>query len=329
MAEVMRAVVAQKAGGPEVLQVVSRAVPEPAPGEVLVKVIAAGVNRADAMQRAGDYQPPDGQPVLGLEVSGTVVALGPGTTAPAVGSQVVALVGSGGYAEFVAAPAGQTAPLPQGVDPVDAGGIIEVAATVWSNLVMVAGLRAGERVLVHGGASGIGTMAVQVARHLGARVAATVGSPAKVDLVHSLGAELVVDYRAQDFVEALGTADFVPDVILDVVGGAYLRRNVRVLATRGRLVVIGLQGGREGPMPIGELLYKQGSLYSTSLRARPVEHKTEIVQSTVDGIWPAMTSGAIEPVVVSGRHRLDDVRAAHRALEHPDHVGKEILVVDS
>jgi len=322
----MSAVVTNGFGGPEVLRVVKRPVPAPGDGEVLVRVFAAGVNRADVMQRQGVYDPPDGSPILGLEVSGEVCATGPGVSSPAVGSRVVALVSSGGYAEYVAVPIGQVAPLPDGIDPLDAAGVMEVAATVWANVFMVAGLRPGEAILVHGGASGIGTMAVQLARATGAHVATTVGNDAKSELVRQLGAEIVINYRASDFVEVLRRHGFAPDVVLDVVGGRYLRPNVDVLAVGGRLVVIGLQGGSIGEMPIGDLLYKQASVHATSLRARTVAEKSEIVAATRAGVWPLMADGIVRPVI-RGRWRLSEVAAAHGAMEDPAHFGKELLVV--
>jgi putative PIG3 family NAD(P)H quinone oxidoreductase len=325
-APTMRAVVADGSGGPEVLDIVRLPIPEPGAGQILIKVHAAGVNRADVMQRQGVYTPPDGNRVLGLELSGEVAALGDGVAGPPVGTAVVALVGSGAYAEYAVAPAGQVALAPEGLSLVDAAGVIEVAATVWSNVFMIAGLRRGENILIHGGASGIGTMAIQLARIAGARIATTVGSPAKEALVRELGADLVVDYHAESFPEALRTAGFIPDVILDVVGASYLRRNVELLANGGRLVVIGLQGGELGEMPIGNLLYKQGSVHATSLRARPEEQKAEIVGATVAAVWPRLADGTVR-AVVSGRWPLDQVAEAHRGIEDPAHVGKQIVTM--
>ncbi|MET8352570.1 NAD(P)H-quinone oxidoreductase [Micromonospora sp. NPDC005206] len=322
----MRAVIADGKGGPEVLKVVDLPVPKPGPGQLLIKVRAAGVNRADVMQRQGLYDPPDGNAVLGLEVSGEVAGHGPGVTAPPIGTKVVALVASGGYSEYVAAPAGQVAPAPEGVDLVDAGGIIEVAATVWSNVFMIGQLQKGQSFLLHGGASGIGTMALQLARVAGARIATTVGSDSKVKIARALGADLVINYREEAFEEVLADHGFVPDLILDVVGAAYLRRNVEILGVGGRLVVIGLQGGQLGEMPIGNLLYKQGSVHATSLRARTLEEKRSIVRATTDALWPLLASGTVRPVIAH-RHRLAEVSEAHRAIEDPEHIGKELLVV--
>jgi len=325
-AERMRAVVADGGGKPEVLTVVELPRPVPGPGELLIKVRAAGVNRADVMQREGVYAPPDGNPVLGLEVSGEVVGHGPGVDAPALGTPVVALVASGGYAEYVAAPVGQVVTAPDGVDLVDAGGVIEVAATVWSNVFMIGRLGKGDAFLLHGGASGIGTMALQLARARGARIATTVGSAAKAELVRELGADLVVNYREEAFEDVLAAEGFVPDVILDVVGASYLRRNVELLGTGGRLVVIGLQGGQLGEMPIGNLLYKQGTVHATSLRIRTLAEKREIVEGAAGAVWPLLATGEVRPVI-GGRHALADVVQAHRAMDDPEHVGKELLLM--
>ncbi|WP_432497888.1 NAD(P)H-quinone oxidoreductase [Kineococcus gypseus] len=322
----MRAVVVEEPGGPRVLREVELPDPRPGPGEVLVRVAAAGVNRADVMQRQGRYPAPPGAPEHpGLEVSGWVQALGEGVAGWAVGEPVCALLGGGGYAELVAVPAGQLLPVPAGVDVVDAAALPEVSATVWSNVFTLAGLRPGELLLVHGGSSGIGTMAVQLARAVGARVAVTAGSPAKLAACERLGAQLGVDYHREDFVAAVRA--FEPagaDVVLDVVGGPYLARNVDVLATGGRLVVIGVQGGARAELDLGVLLAKRASVHATTLRARPAAEKAAVVAGVRDHVWPLVADGAVRPVVHE-RFALGDAARAHEVLESSAHVGKLLL----
>ena len=321
----MRAVIVPTPGDADALEVVDRPSPEPGPGEVLVDVVAAGVNRADLLQRQGHYDPPPGATdVLGLECSGRVSAIGDDVTTVAVGDEVVCLLSGGGYAEQVVVPPGQVAPAPDGVDLVDAAGLMETVATVWSNVVMTAGLLDGETLLVHGGASGIGTTAIQVATALGARVAVTVGTEEKAAFCRELGADVAIRYRDEDFVEVLKERSMRPDIILDIVGAKYLQRNVASLATGGRLVVIGLQGGIKGELNLGALLAKRASVTATSLRARPTEEKAEIVAQVVEHVWPMVADGRVRPVV-HARLRLDDVRDAHRILEESSHTGKVLL----
>ncbi len=300
--------------------------PRPGPGEVVVEVAAAGVNRADVVQRLGRYPSPPGAPENpGLEVSGRVAELGEGVGGWRVGEEVCALLGGGGYAERVAVPAGQLLPVPAGVDLVDAAALPEVAATVWSNVFTLAGLRPGELLLVHGGSSGIGTMAVQLARAVGARVAVTAGSAAKLERCAQLGAQLGVNYREDDFVEAVRR--FEPagaDVVLDVVGGPYLARNVDVLATGGRLVVIGTQGGTRAELDLGRLLAKRASVHATTLRSRPAAQKAAIVADVRDHVWPLVADGAVRPVVHE-RFALEDAARAHEVMEGSSHVGKLLL----
>lgn len=323
----MRAVVVPEPGGVEALQVVDVEAPEPGPGEVLVRVTAAGVNRADLMQRQGYYDPPEGAtPVLGLECSGDVVALGEGVTEFSKGEHVVALLSGGGYAEYVAVPAGQVAVAPGGVDLVDAAGLMEVAATVWSNVFMMAKLQHGETLLVHGGASGIGTMAIQLAKAFGARVVVTVGSDEKAAFCRELGADLAINYRETDFVEALGEAGLKADVILDIVGAKYLDQNVRALNTAGRLVVIGLQGGVKGELNLNRLLMKRAAVMATSLRARPTQEKAAIVSAMVAQVWPLVDDGTVRPIV-HARMPLEQVRDAHQVLEDSSHTGKVLLTL--
>lgn len=305
--------------------------PEPRDGEVLVEVVAAGVNRADVMQRKGFYPPPPGASELpGLEVSGRVSSLGPGTEGSgwSVGDEVCALLSGGGYAEEVAVPVGQLLPIPAGVSLADAAALPEVACTVWSNLVMEAGLTEGETVLLHGGSSGIGTMAIQVAKALGARVAVTAGSAEKLEACRELGADMLVNYREQDFVEELraATDGRGADVILDVVGAKYLEPNVKALAPDGRLVVIGLLGGRKGELDLGALLTKRARVIATSLRSRPLEGKAEIVAAVREHVWPWVEAGRVRPLIQS-RHPLADAAAAHREMEASQHIGKILLSV--
>lgn len=331
----MYAITIAQPGGPESL--VWSEVPDPVPGdgEVLVEVAAGAVNRADVLQRQGHYDPPPGAlPYPGLECSGTIAALGPSVTGWQVGDQVCALLSGGGYAERVSVPAGQLLPVPQGVDLVTAAALPEVCCTVWSNLFQVEGLRAaglrpGETVLIHGGASGIGTMAVQLARAVGARVAVTAGSEAKLAACAELGAEILIDYRGEDFAAELlaATDGRGADVILDIMGARYLGKNLKALATGGRLVVIGLQGGARGELNLGALLAKRASVTATSLRGRPAAEKAAVVAAVREHIWPLIATGRVRPVV-DQRVPLAEAAAAHRALESGSHIGKILLVRD-
>ena len=327
----MYAITITQPGGPEVLAWTEQPDPRPGPGEVVLDVAATAVNRADLLQRQGNYAPPRGvTDVPGLECAGTVAALGDGVTDLAVGTQVCALLAGGGYATKVVVPAGQVMPLPSTVDVVTAAGLPEVAATVWSNVVMVAGLTAGETLLVHGGASGIGTHAIQVAKALGARVAVTAGSPARLARCAELGADILVDYHEQDFVEAVraATDGRGADVVLDNMGAKYLPRNVDVLARLGRLVVIGMQGGVTGELNLGKLLAKNGTVTATSLRYRPVPEKTAICREIVEKLWPLVETGAIRPIT----HEVLPVERAadaHRALEEGGVLGKLLLRMPS
>lgn len=327
----MRAITIPEPGEADALVPADVPTPEPAEGEVLLDVVAAGVNRADVQQRKGFYPPPKGASQLpGLEVSGRIAALGPGTEGAgwSVGDEVCALLAGGGYAESVAVPVGQLLPVPSGVPLADAAALPEVACTVWSNLVMQAGLREGETVLLHGGSSGIGTMAIQVATALGARVAVTAGSADKLAACGKLGAEVLVNYREQDFVEEVkaATDGRGADVVLDVVGAKYLAQNVSVLAPDGRLVVIGLLGGRKGELDLGALLTKRGRVIATSLRSLSPEGKAKVVAQTREHVWPWVESGQVRPLIQS-RHALADAAAAHREMEASQHIGKILLDV--
>lgn len=310
---VVKAIVIDEPGGPEQLRIADVPDPVPGPGDVLVEVAAAGVNRADLLQRQGFYPPPPGaSDILGLEVSGTLD-----------GEPVCALLAGGGYAQRVAVPRGQIMPLPPGVDLVTAGGIPEVACTVYSNLAMAARLQPGEWLLIHGGGSGIGTFAIQWAQAVGAHVAVTAGSAEKLAQCAELGAEVLINYREQDFVEALPQP---ADVILDVVGAKYLDRNVRALADGGRLVVIGLQGGVKAELNLGALLAKRGSVIATSLRSRSDEQKAAICAAVVRDVWPMYASGAIRPVV-DRVLPLADAAEAHRLLADSGNFGKVVLAI--
>jgi putative PIG3 family NAD(P)H quinone oxidoreductase len=323
----VKAITVPRFGGPEALVLDEVDLPVPRAGEVLVRVAAAGVNRADLLQREGHYPPPPGESdVPGLEVSGVVEALGDGVDEWAVGDEVCALLAGGGYAEQVRVPAGQVLPVPPGVSLVDAAALPEVVCTVWSNVFLVANLQPGETLLVHGGSSGIGTMAVQLAREVGAQVIVTAGSAAKLEACRDLGAEVLVNYREEDFVERTraATDGLGADVILDIVGAKYLSRNVAALATNGRLVIIGMQGGTRAELDLAALLAKRAAVIATSLRGRPASEKATIVAAVREHVWPLLTAGRVEPVVHS-RHPLADAAAAHRELEAGAHVGKILL----
>jgi len=300
--------------------------------EILIKISAAGVNRADLLQAAGKYPPPPGaSETLGLEVSGTIAALGDGVTGWDVGQPVCALLAGGGYAEYVAVPAPQVMPVPESVPLQHAAALPEVACTVWSNLVMTAGLSAGQVVLVHGGASGIGTHAIQVGVALGCRVAVTAGAKNKQDLCAELGAEIVIGYRDEDFVERVRaeTKGAGADVILDIMGAAYLDRNVDALAPDGRLVIIGMQGGVKGELNIGKLLGKRAGVIATALRSRPVSgpaSKGEIVTEVVANVWPMIAAGEVRPII-GAEFGIEQAGEAHELLESGDVSGKILLRV--
>jgi putative PIG3 family NAD(P)H quinone oxidoreductase len=325
----VKAAVAHGFGAPEVLQYDD--VPDAAagPGEILVDVAATAVNRADLLQRQGHYPPPPGaSEILGLECSGTVAALGADATGFEVGDQVCALLAGGGYATKVAVPAGQVMPLPAGIDLVTAAALPEVAGTVWSNLMMVAGLRSGDNLLVHGGAGGIGTFAIQLGHALGARVLTTGGTAEKLAFCAGLGAEVTINYREQDFVEVVreATGGHGADVVLDNMGASYLTRNVDVLATEGRLVVIGMQGGTKAELDLSVLLRKRGAVIATALRSRPVGEKTTICAALAEHVWPLVADGTIRPIV--GRTLpLAQAATAHALMESGEHSGKIVLVV--
>ncbi|GAA1786447.1 NAD(P)H-quinone oxidoreductase [Luedemannella flava] len=323
----MRAITITEPGGPEVLQWVEVAEPEPGPDEVLINVAAAGLNRADLLQRQGLYPPPAGaSEIPGLEVSGTVAAVGREVTGWQVGDRVCALLSGGGYAEKVVAPQGQLLRVPDTVDLVEAAGLPEVACTVWSNVFDVARLQPLEVLLIHGGGSGIGTFAIQLADAHGSRVLTTARS-AKHNALRELGADLAIDYTAEDFVVATlaATAGRGADVILDIVGGPYLPRNVAALAPGGRLVVIGLQGGRRGELDLGMLLAKGASVAATALRSRSAEDKARIVAGVRAHVWPLVEARMVHPVI-DIRIPMPDAATAHTRMADSDHLGKILLV---
>ena len=327
----MRAVTISEPGGPDVLGWDD--VPDPVcgPDEVLVDVVAAAVNRADLLQRQGHYPPPPGaSEILGLECSGVVSEVGAGVTGWSVGDEVCALLSGGGYAERVAVPAGQLLPRPSGVELATAAALPEVTCTVWSNVFMLAGLRAGEVFLVHGGGSGIGTMAIQLAVRAGARVATTAGSPEKLAFCRELGAEIGIDYRDQDFVEEVRTATdgHGADVVLDIMGAKYLARNVDVLATGGRLVGIGMQGGTRAELDLGKLMRKRASIAATTLRSRPATGpggKAEIVAAVRREVWPDVERGVVRPIV-DRRLPMSRAAEAHALVDASSHTGKVLLI---
>ncbi len=325
----MRAVTVPSPGGPDALVLSDVETPEPRAGEVRIRVAAAGLNRADILQRQGHYDPPPGSsPYLGLEVSGIVDAVGEGVDTWSVGDEVCALLVGGGYAEQVCVPAGQLLPVPSAVALVDAAGLPEVACTVWSNVVLTANLRPGETFLIHGGSSGIGTMAIQLAHEIGARVAVTAGSADKLEVCRSLGAEILVNYREEDFVAVVRAAtDGVgAGVILDNMGAQYLMRNVETLADGGRLVIIGMQGGVKAELNIATLLRKRGAVIATALRSRSLAEKATIVAAVREHVWPLIEAGRVRPVI-HARYPIEDVAAAHEEMESSRHVGKILLTL--
>jgi len=323
----MRAIVITEPGDPDVLTWTEQPDPQPGPGEVLLEVAASAVNRADLLQRRGVYPPPPGaSEIPGLECSGVVIALGDGVDEFRVGDEVCALLAGGGYAQRVAVDAGQVLPVPPGVDLVTAAALPEVACTVWSNVVLTAGLLAGELLLVHGGAGGIGTHAIQVGKALGARVAVTAGSPQRLEQCATLGADVLIDYREEDFVDKVraATDGRGADVILDNMGAKYLPRNVSALARNGRLVIIGMQGGVKGELNVGSLLSKCATITATTLRSRPTDEKAAIVGEVATQLWPLVEAGTVQPVV----HEvlpIDRAADAHRTMEEGGLFGKLIL----
>jgi NADPH:quinone reductase len=316
-------------GGPDVLTPVERPMPEPEAGEVLIRVAAAGVNRPDVMQRRGSYPPPPGASDLpGLEIAGTVEHVGAGVAEWRGGDAVCALVAGGGYAEYCVAPAPQCLPVPKGMDLVSAAAVPETFFTVWTNVFERGALQAGETALFHGGSSGIGTTAIQLARARGARVFATAGSDDKCRACEKLGATRAINYRAEDFVDAIKklTGGRGVDLILDIVGAEYLDRNLRTLAMDGRLVQIGMMSGTaEAPLDLRRVLGRRLTITGSTLRPRTVEEKGAIASALLREVWPLLESGAVRPIVYR-TFPLTQASEAHRLMESSDHIGKIVLV---
>jgi putative PIG3 family NAD(P)H quinone oxidoreductase len=324
----MYAITIREPGGPEALEWTEVPDPVPAAGEVLVDVAATAVNRADLLQRQGHYPPPPGaSEYLGLECSGTISALGEGVEGWQVGDEVCALLAGGGYAEKVAIPAGQLLPVPAEVELIASAGLPEVACTVWANVVMYGKLGEGDVFLVHGGAGGIGTHAIQMAKALGATVAVTAGSAARLESCGQLGADILINYREQDFVEELKKAGGA-NVILDNMGASYLKKNIDALAMDGRLVNIGMQGGATAELNIGQLMGKRASVYSAGLRGRTLAEKAAIVADVRARLWPLVEQGSVKPII-GQVFPLAEAAEAHRALDDGTVFGKIVLTARS
>ena len=326
----MQAVAIREPGAPDVLQLIKMATPAPAQDEILIRVAAAGVNRPDCLQRRGLYPPPAGASELpGLEVAGTVAATGSNVAGFNIGDRVCALLAGGGYAEYCNVPATQCLPVPAGLTLLEAAAIPETFFTVWTNVFDRGRLAQGERLLVHGGASGIGTTAIQLGKALGAEVYATAGSAEKVQLCESLGATLAVNYREADFLDVIKeqTNGRGVDIIFDIVGGNYLEQNIKLLATEGRLVVIGILGGARGTLNLGLVMTKRLTVTGSTLRARPPEAKGEIATALREHAWPLLESGAIKPVIQK-TFALADAARAHELIEANDTAGKLVLIID-
>ncbi|ONF66871.1 NAD(P)H-quinone oxidoreductase [Amycolatopsis keratiniphila] len=325
----MYAITIREPGDPDVLEWTEVPDPVAGEGEVVIEVAASAVNRADLLQRQGNYPPPPGaSEILGLECSGTIAEIGEGVEGWRIGDEVCALLAGGGYGEKVAVPAGQLLPLPAEVELLAAAGLPEVACTVWANVVMHAGLSEGDVLLVHGGAGGIGTHAIQVAKALGATVAVTAGSEERLESCRQLGADLAINYREQDFVEVLRAETGGANVILDNMGAKYLGRNIDALAMDGRLVIIGMQGGVKGELNIGKLMGKRASVFGAGLRSRPLEQKAAIVADVRERLWPLVEQGSVQPIV-GQVVPMAEAASAHRALEEGTVFGKVLLAAKS
>jgi len=323
----MFAITQKAAGGPETLEWTKVPDPRPEPGEVIIDVTATAVNRADILQRQGHYPPPPGaSEVLGLECSGTIVSVGAALTLDRIGERVTALLPGGGYAQKVAVPVGQVMTVPEGVSLLDAGALPEVACTVWSNLKWVLNLREGESILIHGGGSGIGTMAIQVAKAMGAKVVVTAGSQAKLNTCAALGADVLINYNDADFVEVVTKELGGVDAILDNMGAAYLERNIEALKRNGRMVIIGTQGGATTEFNILQALRKNVTISATSLRARPDNEKAAICREVEKVIWPWITDGTIKPII-DRIMPIEQAAAAQQLLENGEATGKVVLQV--
>ncbi|MDP6390172.1 MAG: NAD(P)H-quinone oxidoreductase [Alphaproteobacteria bacterium] len=329
--DTMTVVEISEPGGPDVLKPATRPVPEPGPGEALIRVAAAGVNRPDAIQRAGRYPPPEGQSDLpGLEVAGEVVALGDGAAGVAVGDAVCALTPGGGYAEYCLAPGAHCLPVPKGFAMVEAAAVPETFFTVWCNVFQRAGLRAGESFLVHGGSSGIGTTAIQLAKAFGASlVLTTAGSAEKCEACTALGADRAINYREEDWAEAVreATAKRGVDVILDMVGGDYIQKNIDSLATDGRLAIIAFLEGSKAELNLARFMVKRQTITASTLRAQSIEAKAGIAAELRDNVWPLLADGSVKPVI-HGTFPLAEAATAHALMESSAHIGKIVLTVD-
>jgi putative PIG3 family NAD(P)H quinone oxidoreductase len=328
LSHTMRAVEITEPGGPDMLREVTLPVPVPGHGQIVIRVAYAGVNRPDALQRAGLYAPPaNASPLPGLEAAGTVVELGPNVTRWSIGDKVTALLPGGGYAEYVTTHEAHALPVPTGVSMRDAACLPETCFTVWSNMVMRGGLRAGERFLVHGGTSGIGTTAIQIARALGARVFTTAGNAEKTRVCHELGAERAFDYTVEDWAAAV-KAEGGADLILDMVGGSYLPRNVRTLADDGRLVQIAFLQGPKVELVFSEVMIRRLTITGSTLRPQSDAAKARIAREVETHVWPMIAAGQLAPVIDS-EFPLDRAADAHRRLESPGHIGKVVLKVEA
>lgn len=324
----MQAIEISEAGGPEVLRLCERPVPQAAAGEVLIKVAAAGLNGADLAQRRGVYPPPKGaSDIPGLEVSGTIEALGEGIEGFAVGDRVVALLAGGGYAQYCNVPASQVLPLPDHLSFVEGAGLMETIVTVWANVFDIAGLREGETLLVHGGTSGIGTTAIQLAKAFGARVAATSGSEEKAELCRQLGAETAINYKTEEFASIVRERHGGANVVLDIIGGPYLEGNIRAMAPKGRLVFIAFNQGRMGQLDIARVMMNGLTVTGSTLRSRPLAEKARLVSEVREKVWPLVESGSFKPVI-DQVFPLAAATAAHVRMESGSHMGKIILTLD-
>ncbi|HSF92358.1 MAG TPA: NAD(P)H-quinone oxidoreductase [Paracoccaceae bacterium] len=329
MPKTMRAIEISQPGGPEVLSLTTRPVPVPAAGEILIKVSAAGVNRPDALQRAGAYAPPpDASDLPGLECAGEVVAVGEGCSRWNIGDKVCALLPGGGYAEYVKTPEDHALRVPNGLSMVEAAALCETYFTVWTNVFDRGRLQAGETFLVHGGSSGIGTTAIQLASQMGARVFATAGSAEKCAKCVELGAERAINYKDEDFVEVTGelTGGRGLDLILDMVGGSYIPRNIKALALDGRLVMIAFLGGPKAELNFAQIMAKRLTVTGSTLRPQSVEAKARIAESLREKVWPLIDTGKIGPVMDS-TFPLEDAADAHRRIESAGHIGKIVLTL--
>lgn len=325
----MKAIVVSEPGGPEKLELVERPDPQPAAHELLLRVHAAGVNRADLLQRKGRYPPPEGATdILGLEAAGEVAAVGDDVVGWSVGDRACALLRGGGYAELVTVPASVALPWPEGLGPAEAGSVYEVYATAYDNLSLRGRLARGETALLHGGSSGVGTAAIQMAKRAGARVFVTVGTEEKAEACRRLGADTTIIYRQEDFLERVValTEGRGVDVILDIVGGDYLRRNIRALAPDGRLVIIGLMSGRQAELDLARLLTYRLSVAASTLRPRPVEQKAALAQQLRTDVWPGFAEGSLRPVIDSV-FALEHADEAHRRMESSEHIGNIVLTL--